>query len=1224
MAAELTARELRPFKFLEYFSEGDQARFAGRDWEIGVLAAGIAASRTYILFGRSGLGKTSLLLAGVFPRLRERGIRPVYLRVLADPISEVLAAISRDVAPVNRETVAEVLREHAPVALVFDQFEELFIRYRNRPAQRAALGEMIADLAAKVPSLTIVFSLREDFLGEIEEFKTYVPHLGEQSFRLLPLTAFGARQAIVLPLESCDVAYEEKLVTELIEESAKNGFDPLLLQIICSEIWKEATTQGPNANSLRLTTGHLKAVGGFEGIFRRYVQSVTTDLAESLHLVARAVLDALITAEATKYTLRKQDLIADREAEIANETKAALGQERARNPVYVMASVEEISVVLEHLEARRIVRRIGDGEDSWYELLHDRLGPVLRDWFRTDRDFVDFQFARTFIASLATSSGERYGSAHLMSVKQLADIVDPWRERLRINAAEAEFVLRSSIATESSRSDYWALRLEQVRPGRTAEVVDELLKDGDAGTRRTAAAQLPLLADTASTSPTLCLKTALDDSDAEVRAAAAGAFATIARGDDIRQLLATVGHRGRRVVEVVAAFYEANRSAADFPYWVRLAAWRQAQKMRLAIHRERIRSARNTGAAAGAISSLLWSGTIGLWLVVVFKWTLFAASTNRGAAEARILLLFFGGFAGAITVIGSLLGYLIGGRAARRVAFGKWETWSGSVTRGVLQYLCTFLLAAAIAYPLVVVTEINDIAEIFLPSFVLLVVVSAVIALSSSNTRRTEERDRDWGASAALRATVLIPPFVLAAIGAVIIPRQALKAADVGDSNGDARVFAVVIAAIIAASLAGAVGGAMTRRVNVYPQVLGFTRKTLWRMLAASSLPLLAGAVGVALVLNTQVHAYLRATLGVIVLTSAIVLSFRVFNAGSCLLRLLHDTPEADLPRQKFTPKFLRALPATSLIALALASSFAVCKHGTPLNPHLIDATSHKSAPESTERAVFTGWSTARYYTIRGYGLLQYRVSGNVNSYVGSEKKPLEFNPTELTIGEIPVTVMGSTPLQQPVSRVRYTLNARTVEASNQLSSSAPMVLSLHRINATTWFGEFHDSDWWYVLFHGITEPLRASTKTRHLVELTDSENGESGTLPYKGIVRNSNQLTPVRLRWKPVGPYDNEEILSYVLQRVPPGVRFNIHREIERLREVERLIVVERLTRSGRYSMSAGRYEVERLRRLRREYPISVELQKIIDLKGIAVKFSPEDATELPNNLDLFFSFAY
>ena len=66
-----------PWPGLEAFDEAARDYFHGRDQEAERLLRQITDSPVTVLFGRSGLGKTSLLKAGVFPRLRDRHFLPV-------------------------------------------------------------------------------------------------------------------------------------------------------------------------------------------------------------------------------------------------------------------------------------------------------------------------------------------------------------------------------------------------------------------------------------------------------------------------------------------------------------------------------------------------------------------------------------------------------------------------------------------------------------------------------------------------------------------------------------------------------------------------------------------------------------------------------------------------------------------------------------------------------------------------------------------------------------------------------------------------------------------------------------------------------------------------------------------------------------------------------------------------------------------------------------------
>ncbi len=79
-----------PWPGLDYFDERASKRFRGRDAETRELLRRVAVSPVTVLFGKSGLGKTSLLRAGVFPRLREDNLLPIYVRFDVAPSAAAL------------------------------------------------------------------------------------------------------------------------------------------------------------------------------------------------------------------------------------------------------------------------------------------------------------------------------------------------------------------------------------------------------------------------------------------------------------------------------------------------------------------------------------------------------------------------------------------------------------------------------------------------------------------------------------------------------------------------------------------------------------------------------------------------------------------------------------------------------------------------------------------------------------------------------------------------------------------------------------------------------------------------------------------------------------------------------------------------------------------------------------------------------------------------------
>src|SRR5271165_2975257 len=170
-AAGATVNADNPWPGLLAFRETDQGYFQGRQAETEELMRLVLRERLVVLFGLSGLGKSSLLQAGLFPKLRQKNFFPVYIRLdfsserLELP-TQVIESIAREAFTHQVETphvkAGETLWEYfhregnnfwnsrnRPVMplLVFDQFEEVFTLGRLDPQRAAATEAFLAELA---------------------------------------------------------------------------------------------------------------------------------------------------------------------------------------------------------------------------------------------------------------------------------------------------------------------------------------------------------------------------------------------------------------------------------------------------------------------------------------------------------------------------------------------------------------------------------------------------------------------------------------------------------------------------------------------------------------------------------------------------------------------------------------------------------------------------------------------------------------------------------------------------------------------------------------------------------------------------------------------------------------------------------------------------------------------------------------------------------------------
>jgi hypothetical protein len=263
MASSTTTQEAategitQPYKFLDYYRKNDRQLFFGRERETEILVSDIVTARLVILFAKTGSGKSSLINAGVRPRLEDLDYHTFWIRVEQDPTEAARAAFRRENFSFDQkkqfvECLKEIVKQlDKPVVLFFDQFEEFFlfptslepeaVRRFKLAAQRfvADVGKLYRDRESGVH---MVFSLREEFFHEMDVFRSEIPTIfgAESSLRLRWLDDDQARRAITLPAQAAGVSFSEEFISALIEDlkdSEREGIEPARLQIVCDTIW---------------------------------------------------------------------------------------------------------------------------------------------------------------------------------------------------------------------------------------------------------------------------------------------------------------------------------------------------------------------------------------------------------------------------------------------------------------------------------------------------------------------------------------------------------------------------------------------------------------------------------------------------------------------------------------------------------------------------------------------------------------------------------------------------------------------------------------------------------------------------------------------------------------------------------------------------------------------------------------------------------------------------
>lgn len=312
-----------------------QLKFCGRDNESFDVAQLIDDNIFVTLYGKSGTGKTSLLNAGVFPRLRQEQYLPVSIRLGMEAFDIsfqqcVLTKISQALQGKGTQTTVEVVpmpadeqsteylwsyfartrfmaadgRTLFPV-LVFDQFEEVF---RNRRDEAETLLRQIHFMMDENHALSdrlvdgqpyqydfnfrFVASIREDDLYRLEDSidNCYLPELKRCRYRLRSLSEQGASDVILIPGEGLFKSEEQKDIVDKIVGKSLNedgSISTNIISLLCSRIYADFQRSGANYISPALVDSFLKgnpfeqfyneATRGFSNREKSYIEDHLVD-----------------------------------------------------------------------------------------------------------------------------------------------------------------------------------------------------------------------------------------------------------------------------------------------------------------------------------------------------------------------------------------------------------------------------------------------------------------------------------------------------------------------------------------------------------------------------------------------------------------------------------------------------------------------------------------------------------------------------------------------------------------------------------------------------------------------------------------------------------------------------------------------------------------------------------------------------------------------------------
>lgn len=452
-----TDDQRRPFQGLRSFEEKNKSGFGGRDTEINELFALVEDLCLTVVFGKSGIGKTSLLQAGLLPELRKNFYHPIYIRIdyssskeplqqVKDLLFESLVEMDPGVAPMGAASLWENMHDVdfmkglvIPV-LILDQFEEIFTLGEKNSGVKELVTELADLIENRIPasikekykkkgkvvpsryrklSYRVILSLREDYLARLEELKKFMPSIMDNRLRVVQMTISQAMDAAMKPagdLISKSVA-EDIIKTlpgvsqsdfDLLKQKGsgdqKLKVEPFLLSLICDRINEKRIEKG-----LEVITSDLVSEFNVSDVIKSFYNDTTSKYGQN---VEHAIEDQLLTE----------------------------GGFRKLQSLDEMQSKYKISnQVIDELVSARIIRKESRDGVAYVELIHDVLAPEIKKK-RDKRLEEEKELARLDAIKLERAKNRRRNKsvAFIMGALLLTFVVIVGVQTYRVNKIQDE------------------------------------------------------------------------------------------------------------------------------------------------------------------------------------------------------------------------------------------------------------------------------------------------------------------------------------------------------------------------------------------------------------------------------------------------------------------------------------------------------------------------------------------------------------------------------------------------------------------------------------------------------------------------------------------------------------------------------------------------------------------------------------------------------------------
>lgn len=391
---------LNPYKGLAYFREEDAPLFYGRDDAIKKLKQLLKRNSMVTVVGASGIGKSSLVRAGLLPELR-RDIREPWEILTIVPGDSPLTNLTASFIPLlypgfDEDKRSIKMAEHLQALekqpgqlinwinmigkihssssrflLVVDQWEELYTLQQFRAQKQAQdrvnepdqaiifINALLAAAESKV--LSVVLTVRADFMGHTLDYRPLADRVQDAVLSLGPMNNAESRLAIEKPAGQLGVEFEEGLVDSLLNDAAAKPGGLPLLEFALQRLWDDADRQGGYMRLQAYTSMHH-----LNGALTQAADEAYRTLSDPDQKIAQRVLMELVQTGDGVFDISRRKTISE------------LG-------------AEALPVINHLIDCRFLmIKRGADESLDTVELTHEiliRQWHLLKSWLIDDRQF---------------------------------------------------------------------------------------------------------------------------------------------------------------------------------------------------------------------------------------------------------------------------------------------------------------------------------------------------------------------------------------------------------------------------------------------------------------------------------------------------------------------------------------------------------------------------------------------------------------------------------------------------------------------------------------------------------------------------------------------------------------------------------------------------------------------------------------------------------------------